>query len=98
MFLHLPIKLNFVISFCLLVMNMLIWNCRGALSPTFCNVISDMVRVHSPTIMIIIETKVCGDRAKMIADKLKIFANSIGFSGGLWVLWDFGQVEVIELM
>ena len=73
-------------------MNMLIWNYRGALSPTICSNVSDLVRVHSPAIMIVIETKVSGDRAKRITDKLPldgaIFANSIGFSGGLWVFWD----------
>ena len=80
---------------------MLIRNCRGALSPTFCTNVSDLVHVHSLAIMIVIETKVSGDRAKMIADRLPldgvIFANSIGFSGGLWVLWDSNQVVMIEL-
>nr|XP_023880427.1 uncharacterized protein LOC111992798 [Quercus suber] len=51
--------------------------------------------------MIITETKVCGDRAKRIADRLPldgaIFANPIGLSGGLWVLWDSNQVEISEL-
>lgn len=60
-----------------------------------------MIRTHSPAIMIITETKVCGDRAKRIADKLPfdgaIFANSFGLSGGLWVLWDSNQVEISEL-
>ena len=52
-----------------------------------------MVRVHSPAIMIIMKTKVCGDRARRIVDRLPmdgaIIANSIGLSGGLWLLWDF---------
>ena len=26
-----------------------------------------------------------------------IFANTIGLSGGLWLLWDFSQVAVVEL-
>lgn len=82
-------------------MNTLIWNSRGALSPNFCNNIKDMVRVHSPAIMIIMETKVCGDRARRIVDRLPmdraIIANSIGLLCGLWLLWDFSQVEVIEL-
>ena len=68
-------------------MNTLIWNCQGALSPIFCNNIKDMVRIHSPAIMIIMETKVCGDRARRIVDRLPmdeaIIANSIGLSGGL---------------
>ena len=82
----------FLLLFLPLIMNILIWNCRGALSPTFCSNVSDLVRVHSLAIMIVIETKVSGDRAKRITDRPPldgaIFANSIGFSGGLWVLWD----------
>jgi len=73
-------------------MDMLIWNCYRALKPTLCNIIADLVRTYSPAIMILIEMKACGDRAKMIADKLPfdgaIFANTIGLSGGIWLLWD----------
>ena len=51
--------------------------------------------------MIIMETKVCGDRAGRIVDRLPMdganIANSIGLSGGLWLLWDSSQVEVVEL-
>ena len=82
----LPINVLFKFLSCV-IMNTLIWNCRGALSPIFCNNIKDMVRIHSPAIMIIMETKVCGDRARRIVDRLPmdeaIIANSIGLSGGL---------------
>lgn len=87
--------------FNLIIMNILIWNYRGALNPSFQRVIRDMVRPHLPTIMVITETKVSRDRAKGIADRLPIdgasFANSIGLFGGLWVLWDSNQVAVTEL-
>lgn len=60
-----------------------------------------MIHVHSPAIMIIMETKVCGDRAKGTVDSLHmdaaIIANSIGLSSGLWLLWDSNQVEVVKL-
>ena len=82
-------------------MNMLIWNFWGAINPTFCNVVSDMIRRHYPVIMIITETKMSGDRAKGIIDKHPldgvIIANSIGLFGGLWVLWDFVQEELAKL-
>ena len=51
--------------------------------------------------MIIIETKVSGTRAENIIDRLPfdgaIHANNIGLIGGLLLLWDSGQAEVIEL-
>ncbi|XP_075674809.1 uncharacterized protein LOC142644001 [Castanea sativa] len=48
--------------------------------------------------MIVIETKVSVLQAKDITDRLlfdgAIHANNIGFTGGLWLLWDSAQVEV----
>lgn len=77
---------------CNLIMNMLIWNCRGAPNPFFCDVVNNLIQMHSPTIMVIGETKVSGVRAERISNRINldraIFANSIGLSGGLWVLWD----------
>ena len=71
-------------------MNLLIWNCRGALNPNFNNIVSEMVRSHSPAIMIITKTKASVKRAKGITNKLPfdeaIFANTIGLSTGLWLL------------
>ena len=52
-------------------------------------------------IMILTETKAYGERAKRIVNKLPfdgaIFANTIGLTGGLWLLWDSSQVEVVRL-
>lgn len=83
-------------------MDLLIWNCRGSLKPTFCNNVFDLVRTQFPAIMILIKTKACGDRAKGIIDGLPfdgaIFANTIGLSGALWLLWDSSQVAVVKLL
>ena len=80
---------------------MLIWNCRGALNPTFYDVVNDLIRMHSLVIMIFVETKVSGERARRISKNLNldgaIFSNSIGLTGGLWVLWNFAQVKISEL-
>lgn len=48
----------------LLIMILLSWNCRGAINLNFGSVVSNMIRKHRPAIMIISETKVCGDKAK----------------------------------
>ena len=79
-------------------MNIVIWNCRGAINPSFQSFINDMSQIHSPAIMVITETKVSGPRAKEIMDRLRfdgaIHANNYGFTGGLW---DSTQAEVSEL-
>lgn len=71
----------------MLNMNILIWNCRDALNPTFRNGVNDLVQLHSPAIMIVTETKVGGNRAKEIASRLPfdgaIISSTIGLTGGL---------------
>ena len=83
------------------IMNILIWNYRGALNPNFRSIVTGMVSSYSPAIMIISETKTSGERAKGIVDRLPldgaIFANTIGLTRGLWFLWDFAQVDIAEL-
>ena len=79
----------------LLNMNIVSWNCRGALNPSFNNnFVLDLVQAHSPAILIVSKTKVSGVRAKDIIDRLPfdgaIHANNIGLTRGLWVLWDSG--------
>ena len=54
----------------MLNMNILIWNCWGALNPTFKNVVIDLVQLHSLAIMIVTETKVGDNRAKEITSQL----------------------------
>ena len=67
-------------------MNIIFWNCRGALSPSFHGVLSNLLNRHSPAIMVIMETRV----AKAITDRLPfngvIHADTIGYSKGIWVL------------
>ena len=85
----------------MLNMNILIWNCWGALNPTFKNVVIDLVQLHSLAIMIVTETKVGDNRAKEITSQLPfdgaIISSTIGLTGGLWLLWDSSRVEIAKL-
>jgi len=71
-------------------MNILLWNCRGALNADFKRRVLEMVVNHQPSLMVIIETMVGGDRVERIAKGLHfdgIFAtDTIGYVGGLWLL------------
>jgi hypothetical protein len=81
-----------------LIMNIIMWNCRRALNPNFHRSVAELVRCHSPTMMIIIETCVGSDRAKEITDTLPfdgvVHADTIGYAGGLWLLWNSDFVDV----
>ena len=55
----------------------------------------------SPDILIITETRIGGDRAKEITDRLPfdgaIHTDTIGYADGLWILWNSVTVEVTHL-
>ena len=80
-------------------MNIFFWNCRGALNPHFHSVLLDLLNRHSPAIVVVTEIRVGGERAKDITDRLPfdgaIHADTIGYSGGLWVLWNSTVAEVM---
>ena len=82
-------------------MNFLIWNCRGAQKPTFQNYIHDLTQKYDPAIFVIMETKLGGSRANEITERLPydgaIHTETIGLSGGLWLLWNDDKVVVEEL-
>ncbi|KAG5541735.1 hypothetical protein RHGRI_021533 [Rhododendron griersonianum] len=75
-----------------LSMKILMWNCRGAASPHFRRHLADMVRDHHPLFVIITETRISGVRAKSISESLgfthSVVADSVGFAGGIWLLWN----------
>ena len=71
-------------------MNIIVWNCKGALKPTFQNHVRELVRSHNPAILVFMETRIGGERAKEITDRLSfdgaIHTETTGYAGGLWML------------
>ena len=82
-------------------MNILMWNCRGALNEDFARRIYEMAVNYSPSIMVLTEMRVGGERAARIIEKLPFdgsFATDIiGYVGGLWLLWKKEEVDVSAL-
>ena len=82
------------------IMNILIWNCRGAMKPQFIKTVMDLVEWHSPILMVIIETRMSGARVMEMIETLPFdgaeVTDTIGFVGGIWLLWraDLVQVDV----
>lgn len=74
-------------------MNIMVWNWRGPLSPNFSQTIIDMVKESSLDIFIVTETRVGGDHAKEISDKLPfdgaIHTDTLGYTG------DFGFYGIL---
>ena len=84
-----------------LVMNIIAWNCRGALKLEFQNHVRELVQNHNPAMLIVMETRVGGDRTKEIMDRLPfdeaIHTETIGYTSGLWLLWNSDRVVVTSL-
>ena len=72
------------------MMNILIWNCRGAMKPEFRKTVIDLVEWHSPILMVITETRMSGARVEEIIESLPFdrhaVSDTIGFVGGIWLL------------
>lgn len=82
--------------------NIPLWNCRGALNVDFKKRVLEMVVNHQPTLMVITETRIGGDRAERIVEGLPfdgLFAiDMIGYDGGLWLLWKKEEADVFILL
>ena len=82
-------------------MNVIAWNCRGTRKTAFRSHVRELVRIHDPAILIVMETRVGGDRAKAITDDLPfdgaIHTDTMGYAGGLWLLWNGDRVEINQL-
>ena len=81
-------------------MNVLMWNYRGALKLDFKRRIFEMAVNHNLAIMVIMETRVGGDRAERIIANLPfddlITTETTGYAGGLWVLWKKDEAEIVQ--
>ena len=62
---------------------------------------ADLFNWHNPIVMIITETRVSGFRAKEVIQGLPFdgfaMSETIGFAGGIWLLWNSSLVQVEEL-
>ena len=71
------------------------------MKPSFTKRVSELVQNHNPTILVVMETHIGGDRARKITNLLPfdgaIHTNTIGYAGGLWVLWNADRVDIALL-
>ena len=85
----------------LFLMKIIIWNCRGVLKPSFQNRVRELVQNHNPAILVVMETRVGGERAREITNRLPfdgaVHTDTIRYAGGLWVLWNSNRVDISQL-
>ena len=82
-------------------MNILLWNCRGALNADFKRRVLEMMVNHQPSIMVITKTRVRGDQAERIIVELPFngfyTTDTVGYVSGLWLLQKKEEAEISVL-
>lgn len=78
--------------------SILAWNCRGASSKTSHRHLRELLLVHMPDILILVETRCSSHNIEPIY-RFSSFNSSVvseahGFSGGIWILWNDCNLEV----
>lgn len=79
--------------------SILVWNCRGANSTQLFSNIKDLVSIYKPNILVLVETRVHSQRVWPCLENLFFFAgiidvDAVGFSGKIWVIWDYTIVDM----
>lgn len=69
--------------------SLMIWNVQGAGSNSFAASLKELVQIHKPEVLALLETHMGGDRARQIASILKFSGHTrvdaCRFSGGIWI-------------
>ncbi|XP_056697923.1 uncharacterized protein [Spinacia oleracea] len=80
----------------------MVWNVQGAGSREFISVLKEVIRLHKPTVLALVETHMGGEQVVRIATMLGYSGHTRvdaqGFSGGIWVYWkpELVTVDPIE--
>ncbi|KAL2897416.1 Signal recognition particle 54 kDa protein [Bienertia sinuspersici] len=77
---------------------LMLWNVQGAGSRAFLADLKELIRVHKPVVIALVEGG--GDQAQFIADQINFSGqtrvDAQGFAGGIWVYWKADLVTVHE--
>ena len=80
----------------------LVWNCRGAGNSNFRRNFLNLNRLHRPSIVVIMETRISSARANDLSFNLGFdsvcHSDVNGFSGGIWILWNSDETNLDILL
>lgn len=76
----------------MMITNILIWNSWGVGGKSFVRLIMDMKKRYRFNFLELLEPRQKSEKAEMIAKRLSFkcmeVVQAVGFSGGIWCLWD----------
>ncbi|XLR08090.1 hypothetical protein S83_036028 [Arachis hypogaea] len=83
-------------------MNIMAWNCRGAAGKPFGRTLTDYLKVYRTDIVILLETRCSGDKARNVIRKLGFnyyhIEEAVSFSGGIWIMWNDVDINIFVLV
>ncbi|KAJ8424161.1 hypothetical protein Cgig2_032096 [Carnegiea gigantea] len=78
--------------------NLLVWNVREAGCREFLNNLKELMHMHKPSIIALLETHISGARVDEVCSKIGFHSQyrmeAQGFQGGIWVLWEIESVHL----
>ncbi|KAL8159829.1 hypothetical protein V2J09_001366 [Rumex salicifolius] len=81
--------------------NIITWNVQRAGSREFMITLKELIRIHNPAILVLVETRLSGRQMDKIYDTLGFDgvarAEAVGFRGGIWVLWRKAMVNLKQI-
>ncbi|XP_057452371.1 uncharacterized protein LOC130744196 [Lotus japonicus] len=82
----------------LVMMNWLIWNCRGAGKKNFVSFVKDCTRIYNLGFVAILEPRIGNFRADQVIKRLGfecvVKADPVGYSGGIWCCWKPSVISI----
>lgn len=80
------------------MMNLLVWNCRGAGGRNFPGHIRDLVSIYKLSFVAILEPRIIGNRANNVINRIGfdgvVKVEARGFAGGIWCMWRQNQMTI----
>ena len=81
--------------------NIFVWNVQGAGSREVLHVLREHIRMHKPSIVALVETRISGAKAQDVCNRVG-FRNwfrveAQGFQGGIWVFWNSDETDLVVL-
>ncbi|CAL1357018.1 unnamed protein product [Linum trigynum] len=83
------------------MVNIFAWNCQGAGHDKFIAYLHSFFVPTRPDIVIIVEPRISGRVAQQVISRMGfdglLMVDAVGFSGGIWVLWNNQDLKVTRL-
>lgn len=83
-------------------MDCILWNSISAGKKEFMRHARELIAVHNPSILAIVEPRISGLIAERVLRKLRSpkchAADPVGYAGGIWLTWDDAVVQVTVII